>query len=146
MLKRFGMWILYGLLALFCFPFVLIILLSALLYVMAMPLGWLIAEFSGEAEWFRNQRRRMVDERPPLPDADLIQSEAVGAKDAPLWIAVRGAVAESLGIPRESIYPEDQLADIWRMLAPLDLLDLIFAHGTFAGCEDWPEADRTLLL
>ena len=69
MLKRFGMWFLYGLLALFCLPYIMICLLGALLYVVTIPLGWLIAEVSGEAEWFRTQRRRMVEERPPLPDA-----------------------------------------------------------------------------
>jgi hypothetical protein len=130
MLKRFGVWLQFGLFALLCLPFVLLLCLPfVLLGFVLMPLGWLIDEVSGEAEWFRRQRRRMTDDRPPLPDADLVRSEMIGEEEASLWLAARRAVAESLGLPCESIYPEDQLSDLWRMSAgfPIfDPLDIVF--------------------
>jgi hypothetical protein len=108
------------------------LLVPALLLVVAIglvlhPLLWVFDEVSGENAWQRQQRHRMESERPPLSDAEFLRSEGIGPTDAPLWLAVRRAIAESVGLPCEAIYPDDKLADLWRMqsLGP-DLMDLVF--------------------
>jgi hypothetical protein len=69
----------------------------------------------------------MEDDRPPLPDAEYLHSVPAGPGEGPLWLAVRRAVAESTGLPTEAIYPQDRVADLWRMQwdGP-DHLDLVF--------------------
>lgn len=92
----------------------LIAFFEALLY----PL-WLlmlcINVISGENRWYWQQRRRMEDDRPPLPDAEYLRSVPVEPGERPLWLAVRRAVAEPTGMPAEAIYPQDRIADLWRM-------------------------------
>jgi hypothetical protein len=89
-----------------------------------------------EGRWYKEQRRRMESDRPPLPDADFLGSVPIGAGEGPLWLAVRRAVAESIGLPGEAIHPEDRLADLWRMqflgLGP-DLMDIIFRLERILG-------------
>jgi hypothetical protein len=69
----------------------------------------------------------MEVERPLLSDAEFLRLEGVGADDEPLWLAVRRAMADSLGLPSEAIYPEDRLADLLRMQWGIpDLLDPVF--------------------
>jgi hypothetical protein len=70
---------------------------------------------SGENRWYWQQRRRMEDDRPPLPDAEYLRSVPVEPGEKPLWLAVRRAVAEPTGLPAEAIYPQDRIADLWRM-------------------------------
>jgi hypothetical protein len=102
----------------------------ALLRVLLIPFYLVlrgIEEISGEGRWYRQQVRRMASHRPPLPDAEFLRTASVGPGDEPLWLAVRRAVAESVGLPAEAVYPQDRLADLWRMqwLGP-DMLDLVF--------------------
>jgi hypothetical protein len=104
----------------------LIAILEAPLY----PLYLLILGIdviSGENRWYWRQRRRMEDDRPPLPDAEYLRSVPVEPGERPLWLAVRRAVAEPAGLPAEAIYPQDRIADLWRMQweGP-DHLDLVF--------------------
>jgi hypothetical protein len=97
------------------------------------PLYLAVMIFSSirDGRWYKEQRRRMEADRPPLPDAAFLGSVAISEGDEPLWLTVRRAVAESVGVPYEAIYPEDRLADLWRMqclglgLGP-DLLEIIF--------------------
>ena len=69
----------------------------------------------------------MESDRPLLSDTAFLALVPVEGGEEELWLAVHRAVAESVGLTREAIYPEDRLADLWRMqcLGP-DLLDLIF--------------------
>jgi hypothetical protein len=104
----------------------LIAIVEALLY----PL-WLLMRvidaISGERRWYWQQRCRMEFDRPPLPDAQFLPSVPVQSGEGPLWLAVRRAVADSTGLPAEAIYPQDRIADLWRMQwdGP-DHLDLVF--------------------
>jgi hypothetical protein len=86
-----------------------------------------IEEISGEGRWYRQQVRRMASDRPSLPDAEFLRAVPAGPGDESLWLAVRRAVADSVGLPAEAVHPQDRLADLWRMqwLGP-DLLDLVF--------------------
>jgi hypothetical protein len=56
----------------------------------------------------------MESDRPPLSDAAFLDLVPVGAGEEQLWLAVRRAAAESVGLTREAIYPEDRLADLWQ--------------------------------
>jgi hypothetical protein len=89
-----------------------------------------------DGRWYKEQQRRMQADRPSLPDAAFLGSVAISEGEGPLWLAVRRAVAESVGLPYEAIYPENRLADLWRMqcigLGP-DLLDLIFRLERILG-------------
>jgi hypothetical protein len=89
-----------------------------------------------DARWCKEQRRRMQADRPSLPDAAFLGSVAISEGEGPLWLAVRRAVAESVGLPYAAIYPEDRLADLWRMqcigLGP-DLMDIIFRLELILG-------------
>jgi len=105
-------------------------MLLRLLELLLVPLYLLfrcVEEVSGEGRWYRQQRRRMECERSPLSDADYVQ--AVGAEPGTerFWLAVRQAVADSIGVPAVAIHARDQLADLWRMqwVGP-DLLDIVF--------------------
>ena len=105
-------------------------ILVALFKALAFPFYLLmlcIEEISGEGHWYRKQRRRMESDRPPLPDADFLRLVPVEPGEEPLWLAVRRAVAEPTGLPAEALYPQDPIADLWRMqwLGP-DLMDLVF--------------------
>ena len=69
----------------------------------------------------------MEFDRPPLPDAEFLRSVPVRPGEEPLWLAVRRAAAEPTGLPAEAIYPQDRIADLWRMQwdGP-DHMDLVF--------------------
>lgn len=90
-------------------------------------LVWFVEEISDEGRWYRRQRRSMVEERPPLTDDEFLQAVSAAPADARLWLAARRAVAEQAGVPSEAVYPQDRLADLWRMqwVGP-DLLDFHF--------------------
>jgi hypothetical protein len=100
---------------------------SAIVGAVVVGLAVIIAYSIADRRWCKRQRRRMESDRPHLSDAEFLDSVPVGPNDGPFWLAVRRAVAESVGLPPEAIYPEDPLADLWRMqsLGP-DLLDIIF--------------------
>lgn len=87
----------------------------------------LVDEIRGEGRWYSRQRRLMESERPPLSEAEFLQSVGARAGQAPLWLAVRRAVADACGLLPEAIYPDDRLADLWRMqwLGP-DFMDIVF--------------------
>ncbi len=86
-----------------------------------------IEEISGEGRWYRQQRRRMECDRPPLPDPEFLHAVGARPDEQRLWLAVRRAMADAVGLPAEAVHPQDRLADLWRMqwLGP-DLLDLVF--------------------
>ena len=86
-----------------------------------------VEEVSGEGWWYRQQRRRMERGRPTLADAEFLHAVGAGPHEEQLWLAVRRAIADSVGLSAEAVYPQDPLADLWRMqwLGP-DLLDLVF--------------------
>jgi hypothetical protein len=87
----------------------------------------LLEEFSGEGRWYRRQRRRMLSDRPPLSDNHFLRAAHVPSVDAPLWLAIRRAVAAACGIPAVAVYPRDHLQDLLRMLSPVpDLFDFIY--------------------
>jgi hypothetical protein len=87
-----------------------------------------------ERRWYKAQRQRMESDRPPLCDAAFLDLVPIGPGEEQLWLAVRRAVAESVGLTCEAVYPEDRLADLWRMqwLGP-DLMDLIFRLERILG-------------
>lgn len=87
----------------------------------------LVDEISGEGRWYSRQRQRMESERPALSDPDFLESVGARPEHAPLWLAVRRAVADAIGLRPEANYPQDRLADLWRMqwLGP-DFLDILF--------------------
>ncbi len=74
-----------------------------------------IEEVSGEGRWYIHQSLRIEAERPPLVDAEFLHCVRAGVAEGPLWLAVRRAFAESVGVPAEAIYPQDRLAVLWRM-------------------------------
>lgn len=86
-----------------------------------------IEELTGEGRWYRRQKHRMECERSPVPDAQFLQAVAAGCGEEPLWLAVRKAIADSIGVSAEAVHPHDRLADLWRMqfLGP-DLLTIVF--------------------
>jgi hypothetical protein len=86
-----------------------------------------IDEISGEGRWDRQHRRRMELDRPPLPDVEFIRSVPVIHGEGPLWLAVRRAVTEPTDLPAEAIYPQERIADLWRMQwEGLDVIDLVY--------------------
>ena len=103
--------------------------LSVILLAMSFPLYLLMRlfdEITGEGRWYRQQVRRMTSERPPLLDAEFFGAVCARAGDEPLWLAVRRAIADSIGVVPEAVYPQDRLGDLWRMqwIGP-DMLDLV---------------------
>lgn len=88
---------------------------------------WCIDNLTGEDQWYRRQVQRMEDERAPLPDAEFLRAVDCRSGEEALWLAVRRAVAGSVGVSAEAVHPGDQLADLWRMqwMGP-DLLDIVF--------------------
>jgi hypothetical protein len=104
----------------------LIAILEALLYPLWL-LMLLIDAISGERRCYWQHRCRMEFDRRPLPDAEFLRSVPVESGEEPLWLAVRRAAAEPTGLPAESIYPQDRIADLWRMQweGP-DHMDLVF--------------------
>ena len=83
--------------------------------------------FESEGRWYRKQRRRMELSRSGLADEGFLNSVQAAPGEGPLWLAVRRAVADSIGLPAEAIQPQDRLADLWRMqcLGP-DIMDIVF--------------------
>ncbi|QEH35277.1 hypothetical protein OJF2_38250 [Aquisphaera giovannonii] len=111
----------------------LLVVLKAIGFMLYSPI-WLIKEPSGRGRWCRRQSRRMVEERPPLADADFLRVQQASAADAPVWLAARRCLAGGIGVPREAIRPEDRMADLWRMQRPgPDLLDLILRLEILLG-------------
>ncbi|WP_165231888.1 acyl carrier protein [Aquisphaera insulae] len=104
----------------------LILVLKAVGYILYAPF-WLIEEATGQGRWYRRQKRRMVEERPPLTDAEYLRALDASEEDAPICLAIRRCLSESIGVPAEAIRPEDRMVDLWRMqwIGP-DLMDLIF--------------------
>jgi hypothetical protein len=105
-------------------------MLVALLRVLSLPIYLLMRlhdEITGEGRWYREQVCSMQSERPPLSDAAFLSAVSAELGDGPLWLAVRQAIADSIGVVPEAVYPQDRLADLWRMqwIGP-DMLDLIF--------------------
>lgn len=105
--------------------------------ILFFPVGlllWGLEEISGGGWWYRRQRRRMVEERPPLTADEFLKAVNAAAADARLWLAVRHAMAERIGVPDEAVYPHDRLADLWRMhWIGLDLLDFLFRLERILG-------------
>jgi hypothetical protein len=106
----------------------------ALAGVVALGLAVMTRSHVRERRWYKEQRHRMESDRPPLSDAAFLGSVPGGAAEKSLLLAVRRAVAESVGLPSEAIHPEDRLADLWRMqcLGP-DLMDIIFRLERLLG-------------
>ncbi len=101
----------------------------------------LVETVTGEGRWCRQQIQRMVTNRARLSDVAFLEMEHVPTEDAQLWIAVRRAVADSVGLPPEAIYPEDQTPDLWRIqLVGPDALDVIFRLERLLGVEIPPGA------
>lgn len=63
----------------------------------------------------RQWRRRLTEDRPPLPDAELVASLGLSPAEAPCWLAVREMMAESCGLPAGAIRPDDSLIEFARM-------------------------------
>lgn len=92
--------------------------LTAAVRVFFFPLYLLMRgmeEVSGERRWYNQQVLRMDSERPPLADPEFLRCVSAGTAEESLWLAVRRAFAESIGLPAEAIYPRDRLASLWRM-------------------------------
>ncbi|MFO0892463.1 MAG: hypothetical protein U0790_25390 [Isosphaeraceae bacterium] len=100
----------------------------------ALTFAVIIQSLLRERRWYKKQRRLMEFDRPPLPDAAYLAAVPIAQGEETLWLAVRRAVAESIGLACEAIYPEDRLADLWRMqwLGP-DLMDIIFRLERIVG-------------
>jgi len=102
------------------------ILIEVLLYPF-----WLLLvvshEASGEGRWYRRQAEMMVNERPRMSDEEFLRGEGVAAEDAPIWLAVRRALAKSVDVPTTSIYASDRMNDLMRMQFPMaDVLEICF--------------------
>src|SRR5580700_748619 len=69
-------------------------------------------EASGEGRWYRRQAEMMVNERPRMSDEEFLSHEGVADDDAPIWLAVRRAMAISVDIPTSCIYPSDRMNDL----------------------------------
>jgi hypothetical protein len=110
-------------------------MLVRLLQLLLLPVYLLMRcgeELSGEGKWYRQQRQRMNCDRPPMSDAEFLRAVAAEQGEEPLWLAVRQAVADSIGLSPEAVHPQDSLADLWRMqwLGP-DLFDMVFRLERF---------------
>jgi hypothetical protein len=104
-----------------------LVLLSVALGCAVHALVWLVDEIIGKGAWWRGRRHHIESERPLLSDAESLRSQGIGADGAPLWLAIRTALADSVGLPCEAIYPEDRIMDLWRIQwGGLDLLDIVF--------------------
>ena len=137
MLKRISLWLLLAVLA-------LLVMLGLLLSIVLYPFMRLVEELSGEGAWYRRQWHRMKAERPPLPDAEFLRTAAIPEDDARLWLAVRHAMADSIGLPADALYPQDRLADLWRMQwSGPDLMDITFRLERSLGVKvDRPAIER----
>jgi hypothetical protein len=105
----------------------LLILVALLPCIIMLPLMWLADILSGERTWCLEQSARMQTDRPALSDTEFLRSEIVEERDPGICLAVRRVMADSVGLPRDAIYPQDRMADLWRMqwFMP-DLLDVVF--------------------
>lgn len=94
----------------------LFVVLAAVI-VITSPL--LLMAYTIGAVLYRRERRRwyrrLVDDRPPLPDAELIGGLGLSPIEADCWIAARAAVAEECGLPPEAIRPDDLMPDLRSM-------------------------------
>lgn len=94
----------------------LFVVLAAVI-VITSPL--LLTAYAIGAVLYRRERRRwyrrLVDDRPPLPDAELIGELGLSPIEADCWIAARAAVAEECGLPPEAIRPDDLMPDLRSM-------------------------------
>lgn len=86
--------------------------------------------FFHDKRWSRQQRHLMELDRPPLADADFLRVVPAEPSEGLLWLAVRRVMADSIGLPREAVYPHDKLADLLRLLRMQwigqDALDFVF--------------------
>lgn len=84
-------------------------------------------EITGEGPRYRRQRRLMVEDRPPLGEADFLKQVLASEADAPLWLAVRRAMAECCGVPAEAVYPRDRVVVLLRMhFGGPDVMEIVF--------------------
>jgi hypothetical protein len=60
-------------------------------------------------------KRKLVDDRPPLDDGAYLAAVRAGSHDAPVWRAVRQAMADGVDLPPEAIRPADRLDDLRRV-------------------------------
>jgi len=77
-------------------------------------LVWLIDELSGENRRSREieEKRKAMEERPPLTDQAFLEQLGVAPEEAPAWLAVRRVVASCGYLPETALHPDDTRADL----------------------------------
>ncbi len=120
----------------------LLVFLLALILLISLPLlifGYFLEVVldlaSGESAWYRKQRESMVEGRRGTPDAEFAEMVGADADDARFVLAIREAMAASIGVPNESIHPQDRMADLWRMQGGIgwDVMPIVFRLEEMLG-------------
>jgi hypothetical protein len=95
---------------------VFVLLLRIVFYPITL-LAWVTRELSGDGPRHR-QLTRMFQERPPLPGPAFLELCGIVMEDAPIWLAIRQAVAHCCHLPETAIYPYDDLSSLEWMMVP----------------------------
>lgn len=122
-------------LLMFLLALLFIVLLPLLIFGYFLQLVWDLA--SGEAAWYRRQRESMVEGRRGTPDAEFVEMVGADVDDARFVLAIRETMAGSIGVPKESIHPQDRMADLWRMQWGVgwDVMPIVFRLEEMLGAK-----------
>jgi hypothetical protein len=88
-----------------------LILLGKLLLLPILLIEGLVEAITGERRRLE-EKRRAVEERPPLSDEAFLERADVAAEDVLTALATRRAVAEACRLPDTAILPEDSLVTL----------------------------------
>src|SRR5262249_31616183 len=64
------------------------------------------------------EQRRQMEERPPLADRAFVEMLGVPPEEAPVWLAVRRAVASCCCLPETALYPDDARTTLEMLFLP----------------------------
>jgi hypothetical protein len=140
----------------------LLLLLGKVLLLPVRLIEWLEEAITGARRKLQEKRKSM-QERPPLPDQAFVEQLDLPPDQAPVALATRCAVAQACGFPPTALHPDDTLDTLRSMMTPgpdahwLDLgpdwLEVLLHIGQLLGIslfgdpldelfQRWDEAER----
>jgi hypothetical protein len=94
-----------------------LVLLGKLLLLPILLIDWLVEAITGERRRLE-EKRRAIEERPPLSDEAFLERAGVAPEDVPVALATRRAVAEACRLPDTALCPEDSLVSLRWLMTP----------------------------
>jgi hypothetical protein len=81
---------------------------------------WVIGALTGDNRRYREteEQRNTMEERPPLTDEAFVEMLGIPPEEAPVWLAVRRAVASHCCLRETALYPDDARTTLEMLFLP----------------------------